>query len=238
LVGEVPKVQVITKAGTRAPEPPKLKRHKRARLPSTRQRLLRAIAETRDGPELLEELGIESDAARPPDDDEPQYALSTEGLEMSTRWALGMAYAEGITLNRIGCEFPEGIPPISGQPLSYYSFSAYLSTSEVISRDCLIYNADFPDNVPFLTFTIETPGGADDYATYMIELYMEFLELDWFRAEMDYNGVDFYTTSDDTFLALVELSGTPEGYHDHELCLYKTEPYAAGRFRWLSVTTA
>jgi len=191
--------------------------------PSTRKRLLDALAATEAGRALLTRIGCIGDGGL-------RYGASRLLQSTCGGDSLAQAYLAGITVTPSECSHIRGIGVMAA--IEYWTYSAemnlYSYESLVERQKCNLFGLPQEDAMPVIRFYLCTPGRGDSYLPYLVEMDVE---LEGMRAELNGQGVQFVESSDETRVALLQLTGSEGSYH--VLDIYAGERQDFGHFCWL-----
>jgi hypothetical protein len=206
--------------------------------PSTRTRLLTALAQAPGGAEILEAHGLDPAEVRRP----MAAPVSAELRAAAEDNLLAKAYIEGVTLTPVAIEYADpaitsvGSLSTTGHetiPMIYIARLAYRDSGEdleKLSQECAFYAYECNEGAHSFLIGISTPRSPSGRLGYILEycprVFHETLisgtQLEWTR------------TSDDTSLTYVELPYThPPGLPPHELVFRAERGWFW--FRWLNV---
>lgn len=193
-------------------------------MPSTRKRLLDALAATEAGRALLTRIGCIGDGGL-------RYGASRLLKSTCGTDSLAQAYLAGITVTPSECSHIREIGVMAA--IEYWTYSAemnlYSYESLVERQKCNLFSLPREDAIPVIRFNLCTPGRAGSYLPYLVEMDVD---VEGMRAELNGQEIQFVESSDETRVALVQLPGSEGGYH--ALAIYPGERQDFGHFRWLN----
>ncbi|MGI5818621.1 MAG: hypothetical protein ACOX9R_11055 [Armatimonadota bacterium] len=206
---QAPALQKLSRRGPQVsaelPTPPTLGEPP---LPSTRQRLLNALASAPGGGVNLSALGLAQGAGG-------RWGRSEPLTQIMSTDPLALAYAEGITLTPEGLQFSADAGYHGPPPMRYATLQAMATPDLFGERLCLV-TADHPFPGSFFSVVFNTPGGPQSAITYAVEVSMEpydpgfecFIGSLPAGAPYQSAAVNFVPTNDGTQMALLEIRGS------------------------------
>lgn len=230
----------LAAAGLTPPPSPNIPTMGRMPLPSTRQRALQTVFETRSGGGgglVPKDFGLRSMQ-------DGTYSLPAD-ITVGYDVPLARAYAEGITLTPSGCEFAPGAEYEGTPPMKYMAYRTTYVSPDVFGKQVWL-TTDATDYTWFFQIKWTTPWPLSTRRTYVLELSMEHFDSDFWitlaSAGSDQvpgqylDGISFVPTTDNTQMALVEMPGSGGIPYTHTLWF---RPGNYGQklacFNWLNI---